>query len=89
MYFKNSSVKLFKLLINQTYIIVEETLLSFEKENAMIIRYIVLERVNASKWEIILHGLYRGEMGLFYFEEYHRISLEVTIKRTINQYNSD
>jgi len=48
----------------------------------MIIRYIVLERVNALKLEIIVQGLYRGNMGLFYFEEFHKINLEVTIKRT-------
>jgi len=63
-FFKNSSVKLFKLLINQTYI-VEEKPPSFETEDAMIIRYIVLERVNALKWETILHGFYREKMGLF------------------------
>jgi len=55
----------------------------------MIIRCIVLDHVNALKWEIIVHGLYRGEMGLFYFEGFHKIDLEVTIKRTISQYNSD
>jgi len=55
----------------------------------MIIRYIVAQRVNLLKWEIIVHGLYRGKMGLLHFEEFHKINLEVTIKRTISQYNSN
>jgi len=52
----------------------------------MIIRYIVLERVNVLKWEIIVHGLYRGKMGLFHFEEFNKINLDVTIKHTTSQY---
>ena len=84
MCFKNSSVKLFKLLIIQTYR--QEASRSFETEDAMIIRYIVLERVNVLKWEIIVHGLYRGKMGLFHFEEFNKINLDVTIKHTTSQY---
>jgi hypothetical protein len=64
--FKNSSVKRFKILISQTYR--RRNPAYFETEDAMIIRYIVLQHVNAIKWKISLHGLYMRKMDLLYIE---------------------